>query len=314
MGYFYRRPLTPIPYSLFPNFMIRLRQINPTPYLFLAPALFLLGLTVFLPAVQAFYLSFTNYDPIAGTTSWQGGANFDRLLKDETFWQTIRNTVVYLCGVVPVLVFAPLLLAISVNQKLKGMSFFRAAYYIPVIISMVVAGIAWKFIYAENGLLNQLLKIVGIPAISWLTSPSLALFSVMVVTIWKGLGYYMTIYLAGLQSIPDDLYEAAAIDGSDRYTKHWDITIPLMRPYMLLVAVISAIAATKIFEEVYVMTQGGPRNSSKTVVYYLYQQGFGSNNPDLSYACTIGLVLFLIIFVLSLLNLKLSQDNVNVPK
>jgi putative chitobiose transport system permease protein len=294
--------------------MIRLRQINSTPYLFLAPALFLLGLTVFLPAVQAFYLSFTNYDPIAGTTSWQGGANFDRLLKDDTFWQTIRNTVVYLCGVVPVLVFAPLLLAISVNQKLKGMSFFRAAYYIPVIISMVVAGIAWKFIYAENGLLNQLLRVVGIPAMPWLTSPSLALFSVMVVTIWKGLGYYMTIYLAGLQSIPDDLYEAAAIDGSDRYTKHWDITIPLMRPYMLLVAVISAIAATKIFEEVYVMTQGGPRNSSKTVVYYLYQQGFGSNNPDLSYACTIGLVLFLIIFVLSLLNLKLSQDNVNVPK
>jgi putative chitobiose transport system permease protein len=288
--------------------MIRLRHINWTPYLFLSPALILLGVTVFLPALQAFYLSFTSYDPIAGTASWQGLANFDRLFKDKVFWQTMRNTVIYLCGVVPILVFAPLLLAISVNQKLKGMSFFRAAYYVPVIISMVVAGIAWKFIYAESGLLNQILKIVGIPAIPWLTSPSLALFSVMLVTIWKGLGYYMTIYLAGLQSIPADLYEAAAIDGSDRHTKHWDITIPLMRPYMLLVAVISAIAATKIFEEVYVMTQGGPRNSSKTVVYYLYQQGFGSSNPDLSYACTIGLILFLLIFSLSLLNLKLSQD------
>jgi putative chitobiose transport system permease protein len=294
--------------------MMRLLQINWTPYLFLAPSLLLLGLTVFLPALQAFYLSFTNYDPIAGTASWQGWANFDRLLKDDVFWQTIRNTVVYLCGVVPILVFAPLLLAIAVNQKLRGMSFFRAAYYVPVIISMVVAGIAWKFIYAENGLLNQLLKVVGIAAIPWLTSPSLALFSVMLVTIWKGLGYYMTIYLAGLQSIPTDLYEAAAIDGSDSYTKHWDITIPLMRPYMLLVAVISAIAATKIFEEVYVMTQGGPRNSSKTVVYYLYQQGFGASNPDLSYACTIGLCLFLIIFSLSLINLKLSQNHINVPK
>jgi putative chitobiose transport system permease protein len=293
--------------------MLRLRQLNWTPYLFLAPALLLLGLTVFLPALQAFYLSFTNYDPIAGTASWQGLTNFDRLFKDRVFWQTIRNTVMYLCGVVPILVFAPLLLAIAVNQKLKGMSFFRAAYYVPVIISMVVAGIAWKFIYAENGLLNQLLKVVGIPAIPWLTSPGLALFSVMLVTIWKGLGYYMTIYLAGLQSIPADLYEAAAIDGSDSYTKHWDITIPLMRPYMLLVAVISAIAATKIFEEVYVMTQGGPRNSSKTVVYYLYQQGFGSSNPDLSYACTIGLILFLIVFTLSLINLKLSQTNVNLP-
>ncbi len=297
--------------------MIRLRQINWThysPYLFLAPALLLLGLTVFLPAVQAFYLSFTDYDAIAGTATWQGLKNFDRLLKDEVFWQTMRNTVAYLCGVVPVLVFVPLLLAIALNQKLRGMSFFRAAYYVPVIVSMVVAGIAWKFIYAENGLLDRLLQVVGIAGLPWLTSPSLALISVMLVTIWKGLGYYMTIYLAGLQSIPADLYEAAAIDGSDGFTKHWDITIPLMRPYMLLVAVISAIAATKIFEEVYVMTQGGPRNSSKTVVYYLYQQGFGSNNPDLSYACTIGLVLFLIIFVLSIVNLKLSQNNVNIPK
>jgi putative chitobiose transport system permease protein len=292
--------------------MIRLRQVNWTPYLFLAPALLVLGITVFLPALQAFYLSFTNYDPIAGTANWQGWTNFARLFKDEVFWQTIRNTVVYLCGVVPILTIAPLLLAILVNQKLKGMSFFRAAYYVPVIISMVVAGIAWKFIYAENGLLNQILAVIGIPAIPWLTSPGLTLFSVMVVTIWKGLGYYMTIYLAGLQSIPADLYEAAAIDGSDRSTKHWDITIPLMRPYLLLVAVISAISATKIFEEVYVMTQGGPRNSSKTVVYYLYQQGFGSNNPDLSYACTIGLVLFLIVFGLSIINLKLSQNNANL--
>ena len=185
------------------------------------------------------------------SANWQGWANFDRLWKDEVFWQTIRNTIVYLCGVVPILVFAPLLLAILVNQKLKGMSFFRAAYYVPVIISMVVAGIAWKFIYAENGLLNQLLKVIGISAVPWLTSPGLALFGVMVVTIWKGLGYYMTIYLAGLQSIPADLYEAASIDGSDGYIKHWDITIPLMRPYMLLVSVVSAIAATKIFEEVY---------------------------------------------------------------
>lgn len=294
--------------------MIPLRPVNWTPYLFLTPALLVLGITVFLPAVQAFYLSFTNYDPIVGTASWQGWQNFDRLLKDAVFWQTIRNTVVYLIGVVPVLVFVPLLMAIVINQKLFGMSFFRAAYYVPVVISMVVAGIAWKFIYAENGVLNQIIQIFGLPSVPWLTSPSLALFSVMIVTIWKGLGYYMTIYLAGLQSIPNDLYEAAAIDGADGYIKHWDITLPLMRPYLLLVAVISAIAATKIFEEVYVMTQGGPRNSSKTVVYYLYQQGFGSDDPNLGYACTIGLVLFLIIFALSLVNLKLSQNNVNLPK
>jgi putative chitobiose transport system permease protein len=127
----------------------------------------------------------------------------------------------------------------------------------------------------------------------------------MAVTVWKGLGYYMVIYLAGLQSIPAELYEAAALDGSDGLRQHWDITVPLMRPYLILVAIISAIAATKVFEEVYIMTQGGPRNSSKTVVYYLYEQAF--QNLEISYACTIGLVLFLGILGLSIINLQISQ-------
>jgi putative chitobiose transport system permease protein len=211
---------------------------------------------------------------------------------------------------VPLLTVLPLTLAIAVNNKLMGMSWFRAAYYVPVIISMVVAGIAWKFMYAENGLLNQLLIGLHLPPIEWLTSPKWAIWSVMAVTVWKGLGYYMTIYLAGLQSIPADLYEAAAIDGVDGLSRHWTITMPLMKPYMALVAVVSAIAATKVFEEVYVMTQGGPRNGSKTVIYYLYEKGFGTSQ-DLSYACAIGLVMFLAILVLSVINLKLSSDTQN---
>ena len=280
-----------------------------TPYLFLLPALLLLSLTVFWPAVQAFYLSFTRYEyDLTQTPQWIGLANFRRLWGDSVFWQTLRNTILYLIGVVPILVIAPLGLAILVNQKLRGMRWFRVAYYTPVVISMVVAGIAWKWLYAENGLLNQLLQLLGLSAsggVSWLTSPNLAIFSVMVVTVWKGLGYYMVIYLAGLQAIPTDLYEAAAIDGSDGIKKHWDITVPLMRPYLFLVAVISAISATKVFEEIYIMTQGGPRNSSKTIVYYLYEQAF--QDLEMSYACTIGLVLFLIILGLSILNLKLSS-------
>jgi putative chitobiose transport system permease protein len=280
-----------------------------TPYLFLLPALLILGLTVFWPALQAFYLSFTRYEyDLTQSPQWVGFANFRRLWADLVFWQTLRNTLLYLVGVVPILVVAPLALAILVNQKLRGIHWFRVAYYTPVLISMVVAGIAWKWLYAENGLLNQLLKQLGgegAGGIPWLTSPRLALFSVMAVTVWKGLGYYMVIYLAGLQSIPDSLYEAAAIDGSDGIHKHWDITIPLMKPYLVLVAVISAISATKVFEEVYIMTQGGPRNSSKTIVYYLYEQAF--QNLEMSYACTIGLVLFLGILGLSILNLKLSE-------
>jgi putative chitobiose transport system permease protein len=289
--------------------IVNIRRL--TPYLFLLPALVVLGLTVFWPALQAFYLSFTQYEyDLTQTPQWVGLANFRRLWSDAVFWKTMGNTLLYLLGVVPILVVAPLVLALLVNQKLRGINWFRASFYTPVVISMVVAGIAWRWLYAENGLFNQLLSQLGFKdGIPWLTSPNWAIFSVMAVTVWKGLGYYMVIYLAGLQSIPAELYEAAAIDGSDGYSKHWDITVPLMRPYLFLVTVISAISATKVFEEVYIMTQGGPRNSSKTVVYYLYEQAF--SDLEISYACTIGLVLFLVILGLSILNLKLSQGRVN---
>jgi putative chitobiose transport system permease protein len=283
-----------------------------TPYLFLLPALLLLGLTVFWPALQAFYLSFTQYEyDLTQAPQWIGLANFQRLWTDSVFWQTMGNTLLYLVVVVPILVTTPLGLAILVNQKLRWINGFRASFYTPVVISMVVAGIAWRWLYAENGFFNQLLAQLGFKeGIEWLTSPDWALFSVMAVTVWKGLGYYMVIYLAGLQSIPAELYEAAALDGSDGYLKHWDITVPLMRPYLVLVAVISAISAAKVFEEVYIMTPGGgPLNSSKTIVYYLYEQAF--SELEISYACTIGLVLFLIILGLSLLNLKLSQGQIN---
>jgi len=287
----------------------RFKQQRLTPYLFLLPAIALLGITVFLPAVQAFALSFTRYEyDITQAPAWIGWENFRRLGQDEVFWQTIRNTLLYLLGVVPILVTAPLGLAIMVNQKLRGINWFRTAFYTPVVISMVVAGIAWKALYTQNGLLNQFLRQLGFSeGIPWLTDPKYAIWSVMLVTVWKGLGYYMVIYLAGLQSISPELYEAAAIDGCDGWQKHWDITLPLMRPYLFLVAVISAISATKVFEEIFIMTQGGPRNSSKTVVYYLYERAF--QDLDISYACTIGLVLFLGILGLSLINLKLTAES-----
>lgn len=279
-----------------------------TPYLFLFPAIVMLGMTVILPALQAFALSFTQYDyDITQVPKWSGLENFQRLAKDPVFWQTLRNTFLYLIVVVPILVTIPLGLAILVNKKIRGISLFRVTFYAPVVISMVVAGIAWKALYISKGLLNQFLKEFGLSeGIPWLTSPQIAIFSVMAVTIWKGLGYYMVIYLAGLQSIPSELYEAAAIDGSDGLRKHWDITIPLMRPYLLLVGVISAIAATKVFEEIYIMTQGGPRNSSKTVVYYLYEKAF--QDLEINYACTIGLILFLVILMLSIINLRNYQN------
>ncbi|MFN5515154.1 MAG: carbohydrate ABC transporter permease [Cyanobacteriota bacterium] len=278
-----------------------------TPYLFLLPALIILGLTVFYPAWQAFALSFTQYDlDLTQAPQWVGLKNFQRLWQDRVFWQSLGNSALYLLGVVPILVMLPLVLAVLVNQKLRGMAGFRAAFYTPVIISMVVAGIAWRALYASDGVLNQALRWLGLTeGIPWLTSPQWALGSVMAVTIWKGLGYYMVIYLAGLQGIPADLYEAAALDGAGGWERHWYITLPLMRPYLLLVGVISSISALKVFEEVYIMTQGGPLNHTKTVVYYLYELAF--QNLDLNYAAAVGLALFAVIFLFSLANLKLSR-------
>ncbi|MDY7024257.1 MAG: sugar ABC transporter permease, partial [Cyanobacteriota bacterium] len=255
---------------------------------------------------------FFRYD-LLQPPQWIGWQNFQRLWSDELFWKTLQNTLLYILFVVPILAILPLGLGILVNQKIRGIHWFRTAYYVPVIISMVVAGLAWKWLYSETGLLNQLLQYSlsfilpdsKLPTIPWLTSPNLALWSVMIVTIWKGLGYYMVIYLAGLQSIPAELYEAASLEGSDGWKKHWDITLPLMRPYIVLVGIISAISATKVFEEVYIMTQGGPLNSSKTIVYYLYEQAF--QNLEIGYACTIGLILFLFVLGLSVIRLALTQ-------
>ncbi len=284
--------------------VLRSKSSQFMPYLFLAPALILLGLTVFYPALQALYLSFTEYD-LLSAPEWIGLKNFRILWRDELFWRSFWNTILYLVCVVPLLVTLPLGLAILVNQKLRGIQWFRVMFYTPVVISMVVAGIAWKWLYDSNGLLNQGLGAIGLGAIGWRTDPKIALFSVMVVTVWKGLGYYMVIYLAGLQGISPDLYEAAAIDGSDGVGKHLDITLPLMKPYLLLVGVISAISATKVFEEVYVITSGGPNNASNTIVYYVYNQAF--QQLKISYGCTIGLVMFLVILGLSIVRLGLQK-------
>ncbi len=313
------KDITPIPKRAPGKRAGRTRLSQLLPYLFLLPALLVLSVAVFWPALYAFSLSFYQYDLIQiEPPQWVGLDNFRRLWADTVFRQALRNTLLYGICVVPILVSLPLGLAILVNQKLRGIRWFRAAYYTPVVISMVVAGIAWRWLYAENGLFNQFLTqtklsdllmhwgLLQEASIPWLTSPNWALFSVMGVTVWKGLGYYMVIYLAGLQTIPADLYEAATIDGSDGFRKHWDITIPLMKPYLFLVAVISSISATKVFEEVYIMTRGGPLNSSKTIVYYIYELAFQPPEISYSYACTVSLMLFSLILILSLLRLAIS--------
>ncbi|EDY39748.1 lactose transport system permease protein [Cyanobium sp. PCC 7001] len=277
---------------------------------FLAPALVLIGLSVLIPAAMALLMSFTQAGlDVSEPLRFVGLANVRRLLADPMFFRVTGTTFLYLIGVVPPVVLGALALAVLVNRQLPGIHWFRAAFYTPVLVSIVVAAIAFRWLYAENGLINGWLTALlgdAFSPIGFLTSPLLALPSVMLVTLWKGLGYYMVIFLAGLQGISADLYEAAALDGSEGWRKHVDITLPLLRPYLTLVAVISAIAATKVFEEVYLMTQGGPADSTRTLVYYVYDQAF--SELEISYACTVGLALFLIVLVLSLIRFAFAGE------
>jgi putative chitobiose transport system permease protein len=287
-----------------------LRKRTATAWGFLTPALVLIGLSVLIPAAMALVMSFSQAGlDVSEPLRFVGLANIRRLLADPMFFRVTGTTFLYLLGVVPPIVVGALALAVLVNRQLPGIHWFRGALYTPVLVSIVVAAIAFRWIYAENGLINGWLTALlgsSFDPIGFLTSPLLALPSVMLVTLWKGLGYYMVIFLAGLQGISPDLYEAAALDGSEGLRKHLDITLPLLRPYITLVAVISAIAATKMFEEVYLMTQGGPADSTRTLVYYVYDQAFAE--LEISYACTIGLALFLIVLMLSLVRYLFAGD------
>ena len=279
-------------------------------WVFLLPALVLLSLSVLIPALMALVMSFTKTGlDVTEPLVFVGLANLRRLAGDPMFFMVLINTLIYLVGVVPPIVLGSLALAVLLNRSLPGIHFLRGAFYTPVLVSIVVAAIAFRWLYAENGLINGWLSaFVGtdfVP-IGFLTNPFLALPAVMLVTLWKGLGYYMVIFLAGLQGIPKELYEAAELDGSDGLRKHIDITLPLLRPYVTLVAVVSSIAATKVFEEVFLMTQGGPADTTRTLVYYVYDQAFAE--LEISYACTVGLALFLLVLLLTAVRLTFAGD------
>jgi putative chitobiose transport system permease protein len=177
---------------------------------------------------------------------------------------------------------------------------------------MVVVGIAWKWLYAYDGLINYGLTLFGLPKTGWLVNPDIALWAVMLVIVWKGLAYYMMMYLAHLQSISQELYQAAEMDGASRFQKHWHITIPALWPTIIMVAIISTIGSLKVFTEIYVMTQGGPVGSTQTLVYQIYEQAFQS--LDLGLASAGGLVLMVILIVMSLIQLRFSEwDSLNKP-
>jgi len=244
-----------------------------TAWLFLAPALVLLAVFSFWPVGYGSYLAFTDYSLIRAT-HWVGLDNFRYIFDNEMFVTGLKNSVLFLL-MVPFVQIGALALAVLVNNRLPGIRLFRAAFYVPVVTTVSVVGIMWGFMFHEQGALNyvlMLMRVVDAP-VGWLSDERIALFAIMFVTMWRGLGWYMVMYLAALQAVPADMQEAALLDGANRWQRFWKITVPMLRPTIAVCSILSVLAALKAYQEVDVLTQGGPMNSTFTALYYAYDQG-----------------------------------------
>lgn len=271
-----------------------------TAWLFLSPALGILLAFTLYPMVQAVYLSLTDYNLIRAA-EWVGLANYVELMQDPAFWNAFGNTVVYALVVTPVTVAFALLFALMLNQRFVGRAFSRTAIFLPFIVSLGIIAIAWAFLLDPNiGLLSYWLSLIGIsPEQGWLTDPRYAMAAVMIVGVWKNVGFYMVIYLAGLQSIPADMYEAARLDGAGPWQRFRSITLPLLSNQTLLVSVLALIATLQAFDQIYVMTHGGPFFRTETLVMLIYREGF--QELRFGYASAISFVLLVFVFILSMI-------------
>jgi putative chitobiose transport system permease protein len=276
-------------------------------YLFLAPALVLLGIFVVYPIIAVVGYSFTDYDIVRPPVP-VGLANYEQLLNDKTFWLSIQHSLIYLI-VTPILIALSIGLAIVVNRTMRGIHIFRALYFVPAVSGSIAIGLAWTWMFDRNGIINSTLQSLGIidQPIQWLANPSMVLPIAMLLTIWAGVGYYSVIFLAGLQNIPEELYDAAKIDGCSDIQKHRYVSLPGLRPQITFVAVISSLAALKVFDEIYVLTgrSGGILDSGVTIVFYLWKQAFVLGHAG--YASAIAMALLAMTLVFSIVNVRFLE-------
>src|SRR6476619_3350046 len=285
--------------------MTRKRSI--TPYTFLLPALVVLGVFVVYPIIAVVYYSFTDYD-IVRPPVWIGLDNYVQLFTDKTFWLALTHSFIYLI-VTPILIILSIALAIVVNRKLRGIHIYRALYFVPAVSGSIAIGLTWRWLFDRSGFINSVLVSWGVihEPIQWLATPSLVLPLAMMLTIWAGIGYYSVIFLAGLQNVPEELYDAARIDGCNDLQKHWYVSIPALRPQIVFVGVISSLAALKVFDEIYVLTgrTGGILDSGVTIVFYLWKQAFVLGHAG--YASAVAMALLAITLVFSIVNVRFLE-------
>ncbi|MEU8781180.1 sugar ABC transporter permease [Streptomyces sp. NPDC048637] len=282
-------------------------QLPSSPWLFLAPGLLIVAVFSLYPFLSTVAHSFTDARTLTAG-QFVGGANYQELLHDALFWTGLRNSLLYVVGVVPLLVMLPLLLALLVQRHLPGIAFFRAAFYTPVVASVVVVGLIWVWLLDDRGLINALLEGPGFGKVGFLSDPWLLLLSAMAVTVWKGLGYYMIIYLAALANVPRELHEACAVDGAGAVRRFLTVTVPAVRSTMVLVAALSSVGACKVFSEVYLMAgpAGGPGGEDTTLVMLVQQVGTGLSGR-VGYASALSVVVFVLTLGLMLLVLRANR-------
>lgn len=271
-------------------------------WIFLSPALILLGIFVLWPIAYLFYLSFTAGNFTQAGTRLVGLRNYWRLLLSPDFWQVIGNTAYFtVATVIPSLVI-PLGLAVLLNRAFRWRGILRAAYFIPSITSLVAVGLGFRWLFQTDGPVNAFLNAIGLEPIPWLGSTTWAMPVLILLSSWKQLGFNMVVFLAGLQAIPQQRYEAAELDGANSWQQFWHITLPGLRPTLVFAAVTTAIFTLRSFEQVYIITGGGPLNSTNLLVYYIYYQAFAQF--DFGYAAAAATVLLAITLLLVYLQLK----------
>lgn len=284
------------------------RRYKPFIILGLAPTLLLFALFVLGPTISAVAISLSDYSLIKPSWRFTGIGNYAALIKDEVFLKALGNTVLFVLLTVPLNIVLSLPIAMGLNRIKALRSFFRACYYIPTVTSLAAVSLVWMYMYDPGaGLINAILKAVGLPAQSWLRDPRLALLSVVIVYVWQDLGYNVVVFLAALQGLPRMYYEAAEIDGAGPWQLFTRITLPLMRRTMGMVVILTMISAFKVFAPIHIMTQGGPLNCTKVLVYYIYENAF--SYLKMGYASAIALVLFLIVLALTLVQLALFRTD-----
>jgi putative chitobiose transport system permease protein len=274
-----------------------------TPYLFVGPALLLLLLFIIVPMLEVVWFSLLNYS-FFGPNEFIGLDNYRRLLTDRNFWWTLFNSLLYV-SVTPVLIVVSLIVALSIRNSVRSAKVIRLLFFLPVITPVIVVGIMWKWIFTEeSGVLNYLLSLFGIGNVPWLTRYPTNMVSVMILTVWRGFGYYMMIILAGLALIPKEIEEAGELDGAGPFQQVIHIILPNLKPTLLFIFVVSSSSAIKLFTELYVLIPGVPMDN-KTLVAYLYRQSF--ERFDFGYGSAIAVVLFVITSFLSYANIRMME-------